>query len=303
MEKRFPAMRGEQGGREFYVSVFNYHIIAAIASSVDKNGTQYRGEPVQRKISDSRVKRFVEYLQRERHFVPPVIMSVFGAKFVDGFIVFDSNTEWVVNDGQHRVAGIRQLMSRDTLNDSLPAMLFLDPTLAECQQIFFDLNKHSAKPSLSVSCLLDNNSKAAQLARRLASEVFQGRVEFEKGTIDAKSSMLVSLASVYKAVDAQLSKGMSDSQIIEFWRDVDMWLWSEGSYLERRKRFIDVTALGFEAIAEASPTNLVALSQFDWSREKCPSVIDGRIVKNQKSVTRLANAVREFCEAKNVKST
>jgi DNA sulfur modification protein DndB len=90
----------------------------------------------------------------------------------------------VINDGQHRRAGIEEARKNkpDLGEETLSIVFFIDDGLRRSQQMFADLNKHAIRPTKSLGILYDLRDPLSKLARDLASEVpsFKGLTKTEK---------------------------------------------------------------------------------------------------------------------------
>jgi transposase len=90
----------------------------------------------------------------------------------------------VINDGQHRRAGIEEALKNkpDLGEETLSIVFFIDDGLRRSQQMFADLNKHAIRPTKSLGILYDLRDPLSKLARDLASEVpsFKGLTKTEK---------------------------------------------------------------------------------------------------------------------------
>ena len=71
------------------------------------------------------------------------------------------SAKFVINDGQHRRAGIEAaLRENPELGDeTIAVVFFLDVGLRRCQQMFADLNRYAVRPTTSLSILYDHATK------------------------------------------------------------------------------------------------------------------------------------------------
>jgi DNA sulfur modification protein DndB len=218
-EYTFPAIRGIQAGREFYVSMCPLRLIPKIfLFDEDELTPEVRA---QRVLNRGRLPALTKYILDNPD---DYVFSALTAS-VDGEMIFESLAEegpgmragqlripmdarFLINDGQHRRAAIEcALKENPNLGDETIAVVFFhDVGLARCQQMFADLNRHAVRPARSIGVLYDHRDEDAGLARLLSlrSPVFKGYVEMEKSTLSARSRKLFTLSALYYGTQALL---------------------------------------------------------------------------------------------------
>lgn len=212
----FPAIRGVQAGREFYVSMCPLRLLAKLF--VFDNEELMPELRAQRSINRTRIPEIAKYIlaNSESYTFSAITASIDGnvgfepvgtadtAHFRMGTLTVDMDAKFVVNDGQHRRAAIEQaLEERPELGDETIAVVFFhDRGLERCQQMFADLNRHAVKPSPSLSVLYDHRNAAASVAKHLAltSLVFRNLVESERSSLSKRSRKLFTLSALHFAV-------------------------------------------------------------------------------------------------------
>jgi len=217
----FPAMRGIQAGREYYVLLCPLKLLPKLfLYDEDELPAELRA---QRTLNRARVPEIARYLvdNPRDYALSSITASVdgdvtfdpvgdSGAQYQLGTLSVPMSARFLINDGQHRRAAIATaLAQRATLGDeTISVVLFLDSGLKRSQQMFADLNKHAVRPSRSLGVLYDHREPLAGLARELAEAVpsFVGMVELEKTSISNRSRKLFTLSALYQATAALLGR-------------------------------------------------------------------------------------------------
>lgn len=238
---QFPAIRGIQAGREYYVSMCPMRLLPKIfIFDEDELLPELRA---QRRLNKGRLPELARYLTENpsTYTFSAITSSIDGdVKFTPlepegaasrvGLLSVSMESRFVINDGQHRRAAI-ELALRETPalgDETIAVVFFLDTGLERCQQMFADLNRHAVRPSPSLGVLYDHRDDAAVIARRIAMkcEVFKGVVEMESSTLSARSKRLFTLSAIHTATRALLeglALGSLDEALElarEFWNEV-----------------------------------------------------------------------------------
>jgi DNA sulfur modification protein DndB len=113
------------------------------------------------------------------------------------------NLELIINDGQHRCAGIAAAIKENPAlgMDKISVLLFPMENLERLQQMFTDLNRYAHKTSKSLDVLYDHRDNLSALTMDVseAVDVFRGLVDKEKITIPLRSDKLFTLSTLYDA--------------------------------------------------------------------------------------------------------
>jgi DNA sulfur modification protein DndB len=113
------------------------------------------------------------------------------------------NLELVINDGQHRSAGIAAAVKENPAlgKDKISVLLFPMENLERVQQMFTDLNRYAHKTSKSLDVLYDHRDNLSALTMDVSEgvEAFRGLVDKEKITIPMRSPKLFTLSTLYDA--------------------------------------------------------------------------------------------------------
>ncbi len=215
----FPAIRGIQAGREYYVSMCPLRLIPKIfIFDEEELVPELRA---QRLLNKGRLPELSRYIlnNAETYTFSAITASIDGtvifAPYGDsgegsrlGLLRIPMDAQFVINDGQHRRAAIEMAL-RETPElgeETIAVVFFMDLGLERCQQMFADLNRYAIRPTRSLSVLYDHRDAVAMLTKRvvLQSEFFRGLVEMERSTLSARSRKLFTLSSIYSANSALL---------------------------------------------------------------------------------------------------
>ncbi len=305
-EYAFPAIRGVQAGREYYVSMCPMRLISKIfLFDEEELVPELRA---QRTLNHSRIPEMTRYLleNRDDYVFSAITASVDGeVRFSPvgtqqeanrvGVLHITMDSRFIINDGQHRRKAIEEALKRDpSLGDeTIAVVFFLDRNLERCQQMFADLNRYAVKPSRSLGLLYDHRNNMAKVAKHVAMEstAFKDVVEFEKTTLAARSRKLFTLSAIYSACCALLGTENADSveeateKCCEFWdavaKQLPEWRFVRESKMtagEVRRDFVHshsivLQALGVMGRQLREETHrkqwnaaLARLSKIDWSR-------------------------------------
>jgi len=235
----FPAIRGIQAGREYYVAMCPMKVIPKIFQFNEE--TLPPEIRAQRTLNESRVPEISRYmLQNPDSYVFSALTAsidadthfdALDAEHGDNGILFVSmNGDFLINDGQHRRAAIEQALREDPdLGDeTIAVVFFIDRGVQNAQQMFTDLNKHAVQPAPSLNVLYDHRDPKARVIREvvLSSTFYKDLVEMERSNLVARSRKLFTLSALHSATSAllaDLKKEVIEDNIqiaSEFWDTV-----------------------------------------------------------------------------------
>ena len=236
----FPAVRGIQAGREYYVSMCPLGLVHKIFLFNDVGLEPDRR--AQRQLNRGRVPEMTRYLVEnpKTYVFSALTASIDGdARFrpageppedSTGVLTVPFKSRIIINDGQHRRAAIEAALeeSPQLADETIAVVLFHDRGLQRCQQMFADLNRYAVRPSRSLSVLYDHRDDQALLARLVIGQVpgFKEIVEMEKTSLSPRSKSLFTLSALYTATAALLTDlDLGDSTAraavaADFWRRV-----------------------------------------------------------------------------------
>jgi DNA sulfur modification protein DndB len=326
----FPAIEGRQAGRVFYVAMCPLHLIPRIfLYDEDELPAELRA---QRPLNRARIPAIARYmLENPREYVFSSITAS-----VDGTVIFQPSesvstvgtveipmsARFIINDGQHRRAGIEAALREnpDLADETISVVLFVDGGLKRSQQMFADLNQFATRPSKGIGILYDVRSPLAQLARTLVNEVeiFRLLTETERSSISPRSLKLFTLSSLYQGTKALLGKKRNEKitendhiVAVSFWNEIAKQIpeWKlaakrQASPAELRREFVHSHGIALHSLGlmgssliAAHPndwkTQLRQLKTVDWSRKNVTiwegrAIVAGRISKASTNIHRTA---------------
>ena len=226
----FPAIRGIQARREYYVSQCPLRLIPRLFQF---DGADLPAEVrAQRVLNRGRLPEIASYMVANRD---TYVFSALTAS-VDADVRFETlpgegdggrlgllripmSARFVINDGQHRRGAIEIALEEDpSLGDeTIAVVFFLDRGLDRSQQMFADLNRYAVRPSMSIGVLYDHRNPHASLARAVvsASWLLRDIVEMEKSNLSARSRKLFTLSAIFTTCRALLA-GIDEAQLVDY---------------------------------------------------------------------------------------
>lgn len=207
---RFPAVRGLQAGREYYISMVPLKLLPRLFPAEEENVLpEFRA---QRRINEARIPEIKQYILNNRD---TYVFSALSAS-IDGDFAFseitngdvgilevDMESVFLINDGQHRKAAILAAMEEDESleKETISIVFFADEGLARSQQMFTDLNKHAVKTSNSLATLYDARDEIAVATKTIIDAIpfFKRFTDKERDILGKNSSNLFTLNMIYKA--------------------------------------------------------------------------------------------------------
>lgn len=334
---RFAAIRGVQANRAFYVAMVPLRTLDRLFTFDDVElPPELRA---QRELNKARVPAIARYINDnpDEYVLSALSATIDGAFRFEPFegqrsvgtLAIDLAATLLVNDGQHRRAGIVEaLRERPTLGDETIAVtLFPDQGLGRSQQMFVDLNQHGVKPARSLRLFYDGRDDVARLTRTVieAIPLLRDMTDLTRSNLPAGSRMLFAFSNLHSAVrtlisDAQLSATAEDpGEVIAFFEAVvdNLPDWQaagrgEVSASDLRREKIHAHGIALEAIAVAGARMIAAAPQgwsssmralrgIDWSRRnrrlwEGRAMINGRINRSRTSVVLTADLISRACD-------
>lgn len=258
----FPAIRGIQAGREYYVTMCPLRLIPKIfVFDEEELPPEMRA---QRSLNKARVPEMSRYIvdNPQSYTFSALTASVNAEVQFDaldgaagpgermGKLSIPMSARFVINDGQHRRAAIQQALveNPDLGDESIAIVLFLDVGLNRCQQMFADLNRHAIRPSKSIGVLYDHRDEMSAIAKLVVmrSPFFNDLTEMETSNLSLRSRKLFTLSALYNA-----NKSLLDGV--------------EEELLERR---VDVAARYWQVVADQFP---------EWHQVRAREVSSGEV--------------------------
>lgn len=292
---QFPAVRGIQARREYYVVMCPLKLVPRLfVFNDDEVPADLRA---QRVLNQARIPDITRYLVNNSedyvlssitacidgdiHFEP---FTSKGSQRNLGLLHVDMKSRILVNDGQHRRAAIAEaIKERPSLGDeTISVVFFVDAGLERSQQWFADLNKHAVRPTRSIGILYDRRDPMSQLSRELVCRVpiFEnGFTELEKTSISNRSTKIFTLNAIYQATHALLGRSrhetlsLADKELaIAYWTRLGelipewrMAIRKQVSPAELRQHYVHVHGVVLHALGIVGRA---LIQQFqDWSGE------------------------------------
>jgi DNA sulfur modification protein DndB len=328
----FAAVRGVQASRAYYIAMVPLRTLERLFHFDDQElAPRLRA---QRDLNKTRIPAIARYInQNPGEYVLSALSASIGGAFSFepfpaqrsvGTLRIDMAATILINDGQHRRAGIIEaLRERPTLGDETIAVtLFPDEGLLRSQQMFVDLNQHGVKPARSLRLYYDSRDEPARLAKAVTQAVplFRDLTDFTRSNLPAASRKLFAFSNLYTAsatlvADAGLKATSEDpSAAIEFWETVieHMPDWTAAGRREvapsdLRRETVHAHGIALEAIAIAGARmmneqpnswkeRLQGLRDIDWSRDNTElwegrALVNGRVNRSRTSVLLTADLI------------
>jgi DNA sulfur modification protein DndB len=216
-----------------------------------------------------------------------------GAERNIGILKLKLGDELIINDGQHRCAGIAAALKENPeIGDhTIAVLLFNYENKERVQQMFSDLNRFVVKTSKSLDILYDKRDKisAATIAFLDQVPLFKNLTEKDDSSLRSKSTKLFTLAALYDA-NRELLKGKEDDDVIDnanllkaYWAEVAKHMPDWKSVFTEHKTAVELRAekiashstvlralggLGAEMMKDPNwHERLSALGTIDWSKQ------------------------------------
>jgi len=232
----FIGARGNQFGRNTFVAMFPFNSLENFFKVFPN---------VQRTVSPKKVKGIAEYilkgdLKDNYSFISALTVSCRGEIDYDENskqIKIDINSALSVNDGQHRLEGIKlalneikKKMERATTGDeknnfaeqykrisnmTIPVVIYSNMNEEAEQQLFHDLNLLSTKPTRSVSLKFDQVDLYNRMAKELANQneyLKAFGVESEAAMLKKKSTKVMLLSTLRDTISYMIVGSSKDTR-------------------------------------------------------------------------------------------
>lgn len=301
----FPAIKGIQSDREYFVSMCPLRLIPKIfIFDEEELLPELRA---QRTLNKNRLPEIANYIidNPKDYTFSAITASIDGDVTFEPFNATDNtgdkqigklyvsmSAHFIINDGQHRRAAIEMAMREkpEIGDESIAVVFFVDRGLERCQQMFADLNRHVVRPSKSIGVLYDHRDQMAKLAKLivLKNPLFRDVVDMERSTLSLRSRKLFTLSAIYTATNA-LFVGQEPASLeerakiaVSFWVEVAKHF-AEWQQVQERKinasdvrtSYIHAHGITLQAIGKIGQVllkdkkwkdRLKALRNIDWSR-------------------------------------
>jgi DNA sulfur modification protein DndB len=325
----FPAIRGVQAKRQFYVSMCPLRLIPRLF--LFNEGELVPELRAQRQLNRQRLPEIARYISdnRESYVFSAITASVDadvrfeahdGATDL-GVLRIPMDARFIINDGQHRRAAIEMALAQcpDLGDESISVVFFMDRGLERCQQMFADLNRYAIRPSTSLNVLYDHRDPKAQLAKLIIEGLpeLKPLVNLEKSNLAKGSRHLLTLSALFTATSTLIEgHELGDQEgevVVAFWsavfEELKEWrLVSSGSMTAGafREEYLHGQAVVLDAIGRVGnalmtdsrpwPEKLKGLGDICWRRDDAlwqgRAIVGGVVNKGRQSVILTAAAIK-----------
>ncbi|MEB3055053.1 DNA sulfur modification protein DndB [Bacillus pseudomycoides] len=236
----FPALRGKQGGKEYFVVMCPLRLIPKIfLFDEEEIPPEHRAQRILNKV---RIPEITNYIVENPN---DYVFSSLTAS-IDGEIEFHSfssdqsfqdlgqlrislDAKFLINDGQHRRAAIEEAIkiSPELGNETISVVFYHDQGLINSQQIFSDLNRHAVNTTSSIGILYDHRDRLALITKEIVSEndLLTRYTDKEKVNLSKNSPKILALNHLFNTNLRLLGKTKGDvvtekeEQFLkEFWK-------------------------------------------------------------------------------------
>ncbi len=334
MEVLVPAMRGKMGSRTYYATLMPLSAVPQFFKFTDWSG-MLPEDREQRVLVEKRIPELSKYItENEEDYLFSSITASYKSEPAFepyapgsniGTLRLQLGDELIINDGQHRCAGIVQALkngSPELKQHTLSVLLFPWESTDRVQQMFSDLNRFVQKTSKSLDILYDKRDDVAAATLMMIEkvQVFKELTEKEKVSLENKSTKLFTLAALYDA-NVELLKGYGNNDIptnagllTDYWTEVAIHMPEWSKVLKGQKKAIELRqeqvsshstvlralgGLGVDLMASGDwKARLTPLEEINWSK-KNPEWENICIVANSVVSNRQARAAtKAFIKSK-----
>lgn len=209
-----PATRGRMGTTNYYTATLPFGAVTKLFTfDPDKMLELTPENRSQRTLIAKRVPEIAEYvLDHEDYIFSSITVSVDSDEVVFrpveeganiGNLVLPLEAKYVINDGQHRVAGISEALRQDPklAEDTISVVVLPDGGLERSQQIFSDLNRTVRKTSKSLDILFDHRLPINRITMACLEGVplFEDRIDKERVSLSVRSPKFATLSGLQQA--------------------------------------------------------------------------------------------------------
>lgn len=221
----FPAIRGIQAGKEYFVAMCPLRIIPKIfLFDEEEIPPEYRA---QRILNKARIPEITNYIVENRndYVFSSITASIDGKiKFVPfsddpssrdlGQLKISLDARFLINDGQHRRAAIEEALkiSPELGNETISVVFFHDIGLKKSQQIFADLNRHAVNTTSSIGILYDHRDQLAIITKDIIASIplLSRYTDKERVSLSKNSPKIIALSHIFNTNLKLLGKSRGD---------------------------------------------------------------------------------------------
>ena len=211
---RVPATRGRMGTTKYYTATLPFGAVVKLFTFDPDEMLELTPENrSQRALNSKRIPEIASYVLEHEDYIFSAITVSVDSDDVDfesvepgadiGELVLPLEAKYVINDGQHRVAGISEALRRDSAlaTDTISVVVLPDGGLERSQQIFSDLNRTVHKTSKSLDILFDHRLPINRITMACVEEVplFKDRIDKERVSLSVRSGRFATLSGLQQA--------------------------------------------------------------------------------------------------------
>lgn len=201
-----------------------------------------------------------------------------------GTLTIEAGARIVVNDGQHRIAGIKKALHdeptylADRMNDGLPVVIYVDLSKGEQRQLFADVNLHAKKPPKAIGLDYDDRNHLSHFTKAVIakSAALRGKVAFTKtkvGPKDKESYVFSALVDAHRAMFDDLDATMDDArynarvnEAVAWWNSVDEAIGERidaKTFAANKNAILAIARLRYDS----EQVDWAKLAALDWSND------------------------------------
>ena len=239
---RVPATRGRMGNTNYYTATLPFGAVVKLFTFDPDQMLELTPENrSQRALNSKRIPEIANYVLDHEDYIFSAITVSVDSDDVDfdpvdqgadiGELILPLEAKYVINDGQHRVAGISEALRRDSAlaKDTISVVVLPDGGLERSQQIFSDLNRTVHKTSKSLDILFDHRLPINRVTMACVEEVplFKDRIDKERVSLSVRSARFATLSGLQQAnvqLLGNLPERLSETEVedmrslsIDFW--------------------------------------------------------------------------------------
>ncbi|PFV92843.1 DNA sulfur modification protein DndB [Bacillus thuringiensis] len=221
----FPALRGKQGGKEYFVVMCPLRLIPKIfLFDEEEIPAEHRAQRILNKIRIPEITNYIIENQNDYVF-SSLTASIDGdiefqpfssdQSFQDlGQLRISLDSKFLINDGQHRRAAIEEAikLSPELGHETISVVFYHDQGLRNSQQIFSDLNRHAVNTTSSIGILYDHRDKLALVTKEIVEEnnLLVRYTDKEKVNLSKNSPKILALNHIFNTNLRLLGKTKGD---------------------------------------------------------------------------------------------
>lgn len=327
----FPAIRGVQAGKEYYIAMCPLRVIPKIfLFDEDEIPPEHRA---QRILNKNRIPEMTNYIvdNRNDYVFSSLTASVDGeveftpvseepALKETGMLTISLDSRFLINDGQHRRAAIEEALriNPDLGSETISVVFFMDKGLQNSQQIFSDLNRHAVNTTSSIGILYDHRDKLALTTKSIIDMIpfLKRYTDKEKVSLSKNSPKIIALNHIFntnlKLLGISKGDSINDNDkefIIEFWKLLTNSIheWNQVmnkeltpkdlriNYIVGHGVFLESLGLVGNYLRKYYPEDwqeyIKRLQEVDWARSNT-SHWEGRAISKNGRIQKTANTIK-----------